>query len=155
MQSVQATRSFLASCAAMCAALLCVAAGPARAEGSAFEGVWIGATTGERVVDLVLVVETKDGKLIGQAALPSFGTLGDPVPDLAEKDGRLTGTISAMVGTMKFNLTRAGEAADGMLSALPPGSPTPIEMPLHLERTIEARSSKEARAWRPRTCRRT
>ena len=53
MQSVQATRSFLASCAVMCAALLCVAAGPARAEGSAFEGVWIGATTGERVVDLV------------------------------------------------------------------------------------------------------
>ena len=148
MQSVQATRSLLASCAAMCAALLCVAAGPARTEGSAFEGVWIGATTGERVVDLVLVVETKDGKLIGQAALPSFGMLGDPVPDLAEKDGRLTGTISAMVGTMKFNLTRAGEAADGMLSALPPGSPTPIEMPLHLERTIEARSSKEARAWR-------
>jgi len=147
MQSVQATRSFLASCAAMCAALLCVAAGPARAEGSAFEGVWIGATTGERVVDLVLVVETKDGKLIGQAALPSFGTLGDPVPDLAEKDGRLTGTISAMVGTMKFNVSRSGEAADGMLSALPPGSPTPIEMPLHLERTIEARSSKEARAW--------
>ena len=147
MQSVQATRSFLASCAAMCAVLWCVAAGPARAEGSAFEGVWIGATTGERVVDLVLVVETKDGKLIGQAALPSFGTLGDPVPDLAEKDGHLTGTISAMVGTMKFNLTRAGEAADGMLSALPPGSPTPIEMPLHLERTIEARSSKEARAW--------
>ena len=148
MQSVQATRSFLASCAAMCAVLWCVAAGPARAEGSAFEGVWIGATTGERVVDLVLVVETKDGKLIGQAALPSFGTLGDPVPDLAEKDGHLTGTISAMVGTMKFNLTRAGEAADGMLSALPPGSPTPIEMPLHLERTIEARSSKEARAWK-------
>lgn len=148
MQSVQATRSFLASCAAMCAALWCVAAGPARAEGSAFEGVWIGATTGERVVDLVLVVETKDGKLIGQAALPSFGTLGDPVPDLAEKDGRLTGTISAMVGTMKFNVSRAGEAADGMLSALPPGSPTPIEMPLHLERTIEARSSKEARAWK-------
>lgn len=148
MQSVQATRSFLASCAAMCAALWCVAAGPARAEGSAFEGVWIGATTGERVVDLVLVVETKDGKLIGQAALPSFGTLGDPVPDLAEKDGHLTGTISAMVGTMKFNVSRAGEAADGMLSALPPGSPTPIEMPLHLERTIEARSSKEARAWK-------
>ena len=112
MQSVQATRSFLASCAAMCAVLWCVAAGPARAEGSAFEGVWIGATTGERVVDLVLVVETKDGKLIGQAALPSFGTLGDPVPDLAEKDGHLTGTISAMVGTMKFNLTRAGEAAE-------------------------------------------
>jgi pimeloyl-ACP methyl ester carboxylesterase len=147
MQSVQATRSFLASCAAMCAVLWCVAAGPARAEGSAFEGVWIGATTGERVVDLVLVVETKDGKLIGQAALPSFGTLGDPVPDLAEKDGHLTGTISAMVGTMKFNLARAGEAADGTLSALPPGSPTPIEMPLHLERTIEARGSKEARAW--------
>ncbi len=148
MQSVQATRSFLASCAAMCAVLWCVAAGSARAEGSAFEGVWIGATTGERVVDLVLVVETKDGKLIGQAALPSFGTLGDPVPDLAEKDGHLTGTISAMVGTMKFNVSRAGEAADGMLSALPPGSPTPIEMPLHLERTIEARSSKEARAWK-------
>ena len=77
-------------------------------------------------------------------------TAGNPYatgPVVTIKDGRLTGTISAMVGTMKFNLTRAGEAADGMLSALPPGSPTPIEMPLHLERTIEARSSKEARAW--------
>ena len=148
MQSVHATRSLLASCAAMCAALLCLAAGPTHADGSAFEGVWIGATTGERVVDLVLAVETKDGKLVGQAAIPAFGTLGDPVPDLAEKDGHLTGTISAMVGTMKFNVSRAGESADGTLSALPPGSPTPIEMPLHLERTIEARSSKEARAWK-------
>ena len=63
MQSVQATRSFLASCAAMCAALLCVAAGPAHADGSVFEGVWIGATTGERVVDLRVEGEEGFGAL--------------------------------------------------------------------------------------------
>ena len=81
MQSVQATRSFLASCAAMCAALWCVAAGPACAEGSAFEGVWIGATTGERVVDLVLVVETKDGRTLRAREEFNRGSDGQPLSE--------------------------------------------------------------------------
>ena len=122
-------------------------AAPSAASPSAFDGLWMGSTTGARPVDVVLGVETTKGKLTAQGALPAFGSLGESINGLAEKDGHLTGSFSAMVGSIRFDVTRAGDALDGVLIATPPGSPQAIEMPVHLERTIEAVGAKDARTW--------
>jgi alpha-beta hydrolase superfamily lysophospholipase len=122
-------------------------AAPSAASPAAFDGLWMGSTTGARPVDVVLGVATTNGKLTAQGALPAFGSLGESINGLTEKDGHLTGSFSAMVGSIRFDVTRAGEALDGVLIATPPGSPQAIEMPVHLERTIEAVGAKDARTW--------
>lgn len=114
---------------------------------SPFEGMWIGTASGQKPVDLILVVERKDGALVGQAALPAFGSLGDPVADLAVRDGTLTGSVPAMIGQMRVELTRAGDVLEGTLIATPPGIPDPIRMPVRLEPTVEARKAPGAKAW--------
>jgi alpha-beta hydrolase superfamily lysophospholipase len=122
-------------------------AAPSAASPTAFDGLWMGSTTGARPVDVVLGVETTNGKLSAQGALPAFGSLGESIIGIAEKDGHLTGSFSAMVGSIRFDVTRTGDALDGVLIATPPGSPQAIEMPVHLERTIEAVGAKDARTW--------
>jgi hypothetical protein len=122
-------------------------AAPSAASPTAFDGLWMGSTTGARPVDVVLGVETTNGKLSAQGALPAFGSLGESINGLAVKDGHLTGSFSAMVGSIRFDVTRTGDALDGVLIATPPGSPQAIEMPVHLERTIEAVGAKDARTW--------
>lgn len=122
-------------------------AAPSAASPAAFDGLWMGSTTGARPVDVVLGVETTNGKLSAQGALPAFGSLGESINGIAEKDGHLTGSFSAMVGSIRFDVTRSGDSLDGVLIATPPGSPQAIEMPVHLERTIEAVGAKDARTW--------
>ena len=120
---------------------------PSAASPTAFDGLWMGSTTGARPLDVVLGVETTNGKLSAQGALPAFGSLGESIIGIAEKDGHLIGSFSAMVGSIRFDVTRAGDALDGVLIATPPGSPQAIEMPVHLELTIEAVGAKDARTW--------
>lgn len=122
-------------------------AAPSAASSTAFDGLWMGSTTGARPIDMVLGVETTNGKLSAQGALPAFGSLGESINGIAEKDGHLTGSFSAMVGSVRFDVTRTGDALHGVLIATPPGSPQAIEMPVHLERTIEAVGAKDARTW--------
>ena len=119
----------------------------APAADAALDGIWMGVAGGASPVDVILVLERKDGALVALGALPAFGSLGDPVPDFAVRDGRLTGTLGSMVGSMKLDVAPAGEALEGTLDATPPGGTDPIRMPLRLERTVEARKADGARAW--------
>jgi fermentation-respiration switch protein FrsA (DUF1100 family) len=123
------------------------AAAPAATAESPFEGIWIGTASGQKPIDLVLVVERKDGALVAQAALPAFGSLGDPVADLAVSGGTLTCSIPAMIGQMRVELARSGDALEGTLIATPPGVPDPMRMPIRLEPTVEARKAAGARSW--------
>ena len=65
-------------------------AAPSAASSNAFDGLWMGSTTGARPVDVVLGVETTNGKLSAHGALPAFGSLGESINGIAEKDGHLT-----------------------------------------------------------------
>ena len=112
-----------------------------------FEGMWLGTATGPRPVDLILVVERKDGILVAQSAMPGFGSLGDDVADLRVVDGTLTAALPTMVGQMRIELIERDGALEGVMLATPPGIPDPIRMPVRLERTVDARSAAGAKGW--------
>jgi fermentation-respiration switch protein FrsA (DUF1100 family) len=109
--------------------------------------MWLGTATGPRPVDLILVVERKDGELVAQSAMPGFGSLGDDVADLRVTAGTLTAALPTMVGQMRIELALLDGALDGVLLATPPGIADPIRMPVRLERTVDARSAPGAKGW--------
>ena len=115
---------------------------------SMFKGRWLGTTTGPRAMDVVLDVDIKNGQLVAQGALPALGSLGDSINGLAESQGHLTGSFSAIAGSIRFDVVRVGETLDGVLIVTAPGTTNDIEMPLHLESTIDASAAKDARSWR-------
>jgi hypothetical protein len=121
---------------------------PARAaDGDALLGQWMGTAKGPRPVDVILIVEQKDGKPVAIGALPGFGSLGEAIGDAKFEGARLTGTIPAMVGRMFVDVTLAGGALEGKLLATPPGAKETIEMPVRLERTVDPSTVAGARTW--------
>lgn len=112
-----------------------------------FEGTWLGTASGPRPIDVIVVVERKDGAVNVIAALPSFGSLGDGIPDAAVRDGRLTGTLPAVIGQMRMDVAASGDVLEGTIAATPPGAVDPTSMPLRLERSLDVRASKDAKAW--------
>lgn len=133
--------------AARIAPILAAAVSLSAVAGSPFLGIWIGTAGTDRTVELVLVVEEKEGRLVAETAAPSFGSLGDAVPDLVEKDGRLSGTARTMMGSMRFDVAAKGATLEGTLAAQAPGAPAPVQLPLLMQRTIDARSAADARGW--------
>lgn len=132
-------------------AMLCIAASlPFVACGDApagVEGWWIGAAKGQRSFDVVLVLERADGVLKGQAAVPALGSLGNDIADLRAEGDRVTGTLSVMAGALSLDVRLAGDALEGRLLATPPGAAAPMEMPIRLERTADARKAEGARRF--------
>lgn len=132
-------------------AMLCVAAFlPFAACGDApagVEGWWIGAAKGQRAFDVVLVLERVDGALKGQAAIPALGSLGNDIADLRVEGDRVTGTLSVMAGAMSLDVRLAADALEGRLLATPPGAAAPMEMPIRLDRTADARKAEGARRY--------
>ena len=135
-------------------AVLAVAA-PARAgDGDAFVGQWMGVAKGPKPVDVILIVEQKDGKTVVLGALPGFGSLGEAIGDAKFEGSRLTGTVPAMVGRMFIDVVRthvdvAGsvDALEGKLLATPPGTKDTIEMPVRLERIVDPATVAGSRRW--------
>lgn len=132
-------------------AMLCVAASlPFLACGTALaglEGWWIGAAKGQRTIDVVLVLERAGGTLKGQAAVPALGSLGTDIADLRAEGDRITGTLSVMAGALTIDARLAGDALEGRLLATPPGAAAPMEMPIRLERTADARKAEGAKRY--------
>ena len=116
-------------------------------DGDALVGQWMGVAKGPRPVDVILIVERKDGKLSALGALPGFGSLGEAIGDAKFEGGRLSGTVPAMVGRMFIDVSLAGEALEGKLLATPPGTPDTIDMPVRLERIVDPRTVAGARTW--------
>lgn len=132
------------------AMLLIAASLPVMACGDApagVEGWWIGTAKGQRSFDVVLVLERNDGGLKGQAAIPALGSLGNDIVDLRAEGDRVTGTLPVMAGTVSIDVSLAGDALEGRLLATPPGAAAPLEMPLRLERTADARKVAGARRY--------
>ena len=128
---------FLVCFASACMAAMCVGTGanvrvehaagqavPAAtanvASPSVFKGRWLGTTTGPRMVDVVLDVDVKNGQLVAQGALPALGSFGDSINGLAESQGHLTGSFSAIAGSIRFDVVRVGETLDGVLMVTAP-----------------------------------
>ena len=112
--------SIAARLAVLVLATLAVALPARAADGDALLGQWMGTAKGPRPVDVILIVEQKDGKPVAIGALPGFGSLGEAIGDAKFEGARLTGTIPAMVGRMFIDVTLAGGALEGKLLATPP-----------------------------------
>lgn len=111
-----------------------------------YRGLWLGyATAGERVA-VILAAKPEDLGLAGQVAIPAYGSLGVPAKYFLG-GGRLRTTITLPTGEAAIDVARAGEALEGVLRVTPPGAPGAVDLPLRLERTIEARRAKDAKAW--------
>jgi hypothetical protein len=112
----------------------------------AYRGLWMGHATGGERIAVILAAKPEDMGLGGQLAVPAFGTLGVPARYFLA-DGRLRTSVKLATGDATIDVVRKGDALEGTLRATPPGAPGPIDLPLRLERTIEARRAKDATAW--------
>ncbi len=111
-----------------------------------YRGLWLGyATAGDRIA-VILAAKPEDLGLAGQVAVPACGSLGVPAKYFLG-DGRLRTSVTLPTGEATIDVVRAGDALEGTLHVTPPGAPGAVDLPLRLERTIEARRARDAKAW--------
>ena len=132
---------------AACCACACLASAASAALPDGADGWWIGVARGNRDVDVVLRLARAGGVLRGDVAIPALGVLGSDIADLREDAGRLTGSVTAMSGSVRIDLRPAPGSLDGMLLATPPGLGQPQEWPVRFERTADARAVAGARRY--------